>query len=71
MYAHPDEAGDIVATVYDLEPAVARSAVHNLTAPRGTTGLPYWGPGDFHIDGMNRMIEAQKLVGISLEGSVG
>ncbi len=69
MYAHPDEAGDIVAVVYHLDPQVARSAVHNLTAPQGKTGLRYWGPGDFHIDGMNRMIEAQKLVG-AISGDV-
>jgi NitT/TauT family transport system substrate-binding protein len=69
MYAHPDEAGDIVAVVYHLDPSVARSAVHNLTAPQGKTGLPYWGPGDFHIEGMNRMIEAQKLVG-AISGDV-
>ncbi len=69
MYDHPDEAGDIVAAAYNLEPSVARSAVRNLTAPQGTTGLPYWGPGDFHIDGMNRMIEAQKLVG-AISGDV-
>lgn len=69
MYAHPDEAGDIVAMAYHLDPAIARSAVHNLTAPQGKTGLRYWGPGDFHIDGMNRMIEAQKLVG-AISGDV-
>ena len=69
MYAHPDEAGTIIAKVYDLELAVAQSAVHNLTSARAKTGEPYWGPGDFHIDGMNRMIEAQKLVG-AISGDV-
>ena len=69
MYAHPDEAGDIVAAAYHLDPAVARSAVRNLTAPQGKTGLRYWGAGDFHIDGMNRMIDAQKLVG-AISGDV-
>jgi len=69
MYAHPNQAGDIVAVAYHLDPAVARSAVHNLTAPQGKTGLRYWGAGEFHIDGMNRMIEAQKLVG-AISGDV-
>src|ERR1700760_1897818 len=32
MHDHPDEAGDIVAKVYDLEPVIARQAVRNLTA---------------------------------------
>lgn len=69
MYAHPNQAGDIVATAYHLDPAIARSAVHDLIAPQGKSGLPYWGPGDFHIDGMNRMIDAQKLVG-AISGDV-
>ena len=30
MYANPDESGDIIAKAYNLEPAVARSAVRNL-----------------------------------------
>lgn len=69
MYAHPDDAGDIVAQVYNLPQAVARAAVHDLIGPQGKTGLPYWGPGDFHIEGMNRMIAAQKLVG-AISGDV-
>jgi len=69
MYAHPDEAGLIVAKVYNLEPEIAQSAVRYLTSARGKAGLPYWGPGDFHIEGMNRMIEAQKLVG-AISGDV-
>jgi NitT/TauT family transport system substrate-binding protein len=69
MYAHPDEAGLIVAKVYNLEPEIAQSAVRYLTSARGKADLPYWGPGDFHIEGMNRMIEAQKLVG-AISGDV-
>ncbi len=63
MYAHPDEAGIIVAKAYSLEPEVGKAAVRDLTSARSKDGLPYWGPGDFHRDGMNRMIDAQKLVG--------
>jgi NitT/TauT family transport system substrate-binding protein len=33
MYAHPDEAGDIVARVYDLDPAIARQAVRAISPP--------------------------------------
>lgn len=69
MYAHPDEAGTIIAKAYNLEPEVAQSAVRNLTSARAKTGEPYWGPGDFHVEGMNRMIDAQKLVG-AISGDV-
>jgi NitT/TauT family transport system substrate-binding protein len=62
MHQNPDEAGDMVAKHYNLEPEVARSAVRNLTSSR-TNGVPYWGPGQIHIDGLKRMIELQRGLG--------
>ncbi len=62
MKANPDEAGDIVAKDYNLAPAVARSAVRNLTTSM-TDGVPYWGSGQIHLDGLKRMIEVQRTVG--------
>jgi NitT/TauT family transport system substrate-binding protein len=62
MKEHPDEAGDIVAKQYNLEPEVARSAVRNLVNS-STRGVPYWGDGQIHLDGLKRMIEAQRSVG--------
>jgi NitT/TauT family transport system substrate-binding protein len=69
MYANPDEAARIVAKAYNLDPQVAGSAVHNLVSSKSKEGVPYWGPGNFDIDGMNRMLRAQKLVG-ALSGDV-
>jgi len=68
MYSNPDEAAVIVAKVYNLDRSVAQSAIHNLVSSK-TAGLPYWGPGNFDFDGMDRMIRAQKLVG-ALTGDV-
>jgi NitT/TauT family transport system substrate-binding protein len=62
MLQYPDEAGDIVAKAYNIDPAVGRSAVHYLTTVK-TAGLPYWGQGDFHLDGLKRMIALQKTIG--------
>jgi len=62
MYANPDQAGDIVAKIYNLESEVGRSAVRNLTSSK-TQGIPYWGSGQFHMEGMKRMVEVQKMVG--------
>ena len=62
MKEHPDEAGDIVAKQYNLEPEVARSAVRNLTTST-TQGVPYWGDGQIRLEGLKRMIEAQRSVG--------
>ena len=69
IYAHPDDAAVIVAKAYNLDPAVARQAIHNLIAPAKPGGLPYWGAGRFDLAGMNRMLEAQKAVG-ALKGQV-
>ena len=68
MHNNPDEAGDIVAKHYNLEPEVARSAVRNLTTSR-TDGVPYWGPGQIHMDGLKRMVELQRGLG-TIKGEV-
>jgi NitT/TauT family transport system substrate-binding protein len=68
MYQNPDQAGDMVAKHYNLEPEVARSAVRNLTSSR-TNGVPYWGPGQIHMDGLKRMIEVQRELG-TIKGEV-
>ena len=41
MYAHPDEASDIIAKAYNLEPAIVRAAVNRLTktAKSGTLSV--------------------------------
>jgi NitT/TauT family transport system substrate-binding protein len=67
MYSNPDDAAAIVADAYQLDLKIARDAIHNLTSSR--TPRPYWGEGRFDIDGMNRMLEAQKVVG-ALSGDV-
>jgi NitT/TauT family transport system substrate-binding protein len=41
---------------------VARATVRNLTTSF-TDGIPYWGTGQIHLDGMKRMIEVQRSVG--------
>ena len=69
IYAHPDESAVIVAKAYNLDPAVAKQAIHNLVAPGKPGSLPYWGAGRFDLAGMNRMLEAQKAVG-ALQGNV-
>lgn len=68
MREHPEEAADIVATQFKIEPEVARSAVMNLTISK-TDGVAYWGEGEIHLDGLKRMIEAQRKVG-AISGDV-
>ena len=68
MKEHPDEAAEIVAKQYNIDVDVAKSAVRNLTTST-TKGVPYWGEGEIHIDGLKRMIEAQRSVG-AIQGDV-
>jgi NitT/TauT family transport system substrate-binding protein len=68
MVADPDAAGDIVAKDYNIAPGVARMAVRNLTTSK-TEGIPYWGTGQIHLDGLKRMIEVQRTVG-AISGTV-
>jgi NitT/TauT family transport system substrate-binding protein len=62
MLQNPDEAGDIIAKVYNLEPEVARASIKNLVNSR-TAGTEYWGTGQFHLEGLKRAVEVQKMVG--------
>jgi NitT/TauT family transport system substrate-binding protein len=62
MATNPDESGDIIAKVYSLEPAIARIAVKNLITSK-TDGVAYWGAGQIHMEGLQRAIDVQKMVG--------
>jgi NitT/TauT family transport system substrate-binding protein len=68
MIQNPNEAGDIIAKIYNLEPAVARASVKALVENR-TGGIEYWGTGQFHMEGLNRAVELQKAVG-ALAGEI-
>jgi NitT/TauT family transport system substrate-binding protein len=68
MTAHPEEAGEILAKPFNITPEVATSAVRNLTTSM-TEGIPYWGSGQIHLDGMKRIIDVQKSVG-ALTGDI-
>src|SRR4029450_5711179 len=62
MREHPDEAAEIVVKQHNTQLDLATSAVPNLTK-RAAKGVPYWGEGQIHMEGLKRMIEAQRSVG--------
>ena len=62
MIEHPDESGALIAKDFNITPEVAANAIRNLTQSM-TEGVPYWGEGQIHLDGMKRIIEVQKSVG--------
>ncbi len=62
LYSHPDEAGDIIAEAYKLEPEVARRAVRHLIGI-SVGGTPYFGEGHFHLANLKRMLALQVELG--------
>ncbi len=68
MKEHPAEAAEILSKPFNISKDVAESAIRNLTTSL-TEGVPYWGEGDIHLEGMKRIIEVQKSVG-ALSGDI-
>lgn len=57
LYAHPDEAADLTAKAYNTDAALVRAVFHHLVQ------IEWWGRGDLHHKGMNRMAEGMQIVG--------
>jgi NitT/TauT family transport system substrate-binding protein len=55
---HPDEAAQILAKYYKMDPAVAKSAIHTVVSAPGS----YWSTGKLDYDGMNAMLKGLVLV---------
>lgn len=68
MTQNPDEAAVLVIKHYNLELPVAQNAIRNLTTSK-TDGVPYWGTGQIHMEGLKRMIELQRGLG-TIKGEV-
>ncbi len=68
MTEHPAEAAEIIAKPFNISKEVAESAIRNLTTSM-TQGVPYWGEGDIHLEGMKSIIEVQRSVG-ALTGEI-
>jgi NitT/TauT family transport system substrate-binding protein len=57
IYAHPDEAADIVAQAFNGEPALYRKVFQNFAH------IHYWTAGVIDRDGMNHMVEGLQITG--------
>ncbi len=55
---NPDEAGDLLARQYKLDPAIARSAIRSIMK----SGSPYWSRGGLDYEGMDAMLGGLRLV---------
>jgi NitT/TauT family transport system substrate-binding protein len=63
IYAHTDEAADITAKAYNMDPKLVRAVFQHLKE------IQWWGQGDLRYKGMNRMAEGMQIVG-KLSGDV-
>lgn len=63
IYDNPQQAADILAKSFKLEPAIAKEAVDNMIDPH------MWSEGDFNLTELERMADALRLNG-ELQGNV-
>ncbi|MCP1336976.1 ABC transporter substrate-binding protein [Futiania mangrovi] len=63
VYANPEEAAQIVAKYYEMDPALALKAINNLIK------LNYWSRGEFNLEAMDRLIGGLRIIG-EVEGKV-
>ena len=57
IYADPDGTATLVAKKYDIDPAIAKTAVANMIGPR------MWSEGEINLTELNRTIDGLRLVG--------
>ena len=57
IQAHPDEAADIVAKTYNIDPALTREVFRHFL------DIKYWSEGALNYAAMDRMVEGLKIVG--------
>jgi NitT/TauT family transport system substrate-binding protein len=57
IYAHPDEAADIVAKAFNGDPVLYRKVFQNFLRIR------YWTPGIIDKEGMDHMVEGLQIMG--------
>lgn len=57
IYAHPDEAADIVAKAFNGDPVLYRKVFQNFVH------IQYWTPGIIDKEGMDHMVEGLQIMG--------
>jgi NitT/TauT family transport system substrate-binding protein len=62
MYSNPDEAADIIASAYRLDPGDMRKMLAELVKVK-VDGRTYFNEGRFYLDGIERMLKMQENIG--------
>lgn len=63
IYENPEEAAEILAKHYEIEPDLALRAINN------SIELDYWGRGPLDLEAMDNMIEGLRIIG-EVEGEI-
>jgi NitT/TauT family transport system substrate-binding protein len=61
---NPAEAAKIAAPVWKVEEDVMERVIRGLITNGGVGGVPYFGEGEIHVEGIENMIRAQRLIGV-------
>jgi NitT/TauT family transport system substrate-binding protein len=57
------ESAEIIGRVYKLDAAIVEAVLDGLIDHPSAGGVPYFGPGDFVPDGIDRLTAGLKLLG--------
>ncbi len=63
VYENPEEAAEILAKHYEMDPALALRAINNMIE------LRFWGSGEFDFAAMDAMTEGLRIIG-EVEGQI-
>jgi NitT/TauT family transport system substrate-binding protein len=61
MQSNRQESAEVIGRVYKIDPAVVKIVLDGLM-DHPTSGVPYFGLGDFRPEGMDRLIAGLKLI---------
>ncbi|HWC03121.1 MAG TPA: ABC transporter substrate-binding protein [Methylomirabilota bacterium] len=63
MNANPHEAAQLIAKDYKVDVEVAEAVIRKLLKKETSANLPYWGTGQIHVETLNNLMQAQRLLG--------
>jgi NitT/TauT family transport system substrate-binding protein len=63
MNANPRESAQLIAKDYKVDVDVAEAVIRKLLKKETSANLPYWGTGQIHVETLNNLMQAQRLLG--------
>lgn len=63
MNSNPRESAGLIAKDYKVDVDVAEAVIRKLLKKETRANLPYWGPGQIHLDTLKNLMHGQTLLG--------